>query len=90
MQHSCQESNVSSDVSCPVCGQGFIVYADQGMYVSRVESHRIIRQALRNHHTARAFSPSAHPDGTFNIPSWSGAPPFWASAFLSNLMDSPV
>jgi hypothetical protein len=90
MQYSCQQTKLASDVRCPVCGQGFLIYADQGMYVSREEGRRIIQQALRTHHTVRSISPVAHPNGTFDIPSWSGAPPFWASAFLSNLLDAAV
>jgi hypothetical protein len=60
------------------------------MYVSRDESRRIIQQALRTHHSTCIVTPTAHPGGTFDIPSWSGAPPFMASAFLSNLLDTAV
>lgn len=90
MQHSCQQTKLSSDVRCPVCGQGFLIYAQEGMYVSREEGRRIIQQALRTHHSTCVTSPSAHPGGTFDIPSWSGAPPFWASAFLSNLLENAI
>ncbi len=77
--HVCQESKLTSAVCCPVCGQNFLIYSEQGLHVEQDASRRIIRHALRNQHTTRSHSPSAHPTKPFNIPSWSGARPFSAS-----------
>jgi hypothetical protein len=84
----CQESKLSSAVSCPVCGQSFLIYSDQGMLVAQDATLRIIRHALRSHHASGSNWPEAHPVSPFNIPSWSGARPFSASAALGNLLDN--
>jgi hypothetical protein len=88
--HVCQESKLSSAVRCPVCGQSFLIYSEQGMHVAQDACRRIIRHALRSHHATRSTSPSAHPTSPFNIPSWSGARPFSASAALGNLLDNAL
>lgn len=88
--HLCQPSKLSSSVCCPVCGQGFLIYAEQGIEAGHNINRRMIQHVLRTHHTAHSASASAHPDGTFHIPSWSGAQPLLASASLSNLLDSAI
>jgi hypothetical protein len=88
--HSCQPSKLSSNVRCPVCGQGFLIYAEHGMKSGHSVNRRMIQHVLRGHHTARSASASAHPATTFHIPSWSGAQPFLASASLSNLLDNAL
>jgi hypothetical protein len=88
--HVMQASKLSSTVRCPVCNQGFVIYSEQGMNVGQDACRRIIRHALRTHHTTSSTSPSAHPTSPFNIPSWSGARPFSASAALGNLLDNSL
>ena len=88
--HVCQESKLSSAVRCPVCGQSFLIFSDQGMLVEQDATRRIIRHALRTHHTSRSNSPNAHPTRPFKIPSWSGAGPFSASAALGSLLDNAL
>jgi hypothetical protein len=88
--HECQQSKLSSSVNCPVCGQGFLIFTEPSMPASQVVSRRIVIHALRSHHVAHSTSPSAHPGSTFHIPSWSGAQPFFASAVLSNLLDTSL
>jgi hypothetical protein len=88
--HVCQESKISSAVCCPVCGQSFLIYSEQGLNVGQDACRRVIRHALRTHHTAQSTTPSAHPTTPFNIPSWSGARPFSASATLGNLLDNAL
>ena len=87
--HVCQESKLSSAVRCPVCGQSFLIYSGQGMLLAQDTSSRIIRHAPRIHHTS-SNSPNAHPASPFNIPSWSGARPFSASATLGSLLDNAL
>ena len=88
--HVCQPSKLSSNVSCPVCGQGFLIYAENGLHAGHPMNRRIIQHALRSHHASRSTSSSAHPTNTFHIPSWSGAQPFLASAALSDLLDNAL
>ena len=64
--HVCQESKLTSAVCCPVCGQSFLIYSDQGLHVGQDACRRIIRHALRNPSPATAQAihlniPSAHP-----------------------------
>jgi hypothetical protein len=91
--HFCQPSQISAKISanvrCPVCGQGFLIYAERGMQSGHNINRRIIQHVLRMHH-ARSAAPSAHPEGTFHIPNWSGSHPFLASASLSNLLDTAL
>ncbi len=84
----CQESKLTSAVCCPVCGQSFLIYSEQGLHVEQDACRRIIRHALRTHHTTGSTTANAHPVSPFNIPSWSGARPFSVSATLGNLLDN--
>jgi hypothetical protein len=88
--HLCQPSKLSANVRCPVCGQGFLIYAEHGIHAGHNINRRIIQHVLRTHHTTHSISSSAHPDRTFHIPNWSGSQPFLASASLSNLLDSSL
>ena len=88
--HVCQQSKLSSSVRCPVCGQGFLIYAEPSVQVGHNINRRLIQHVLRSHHVARTASSSAHPGSTFHIPSWSGAQPLLASATLSNLLDNAL
>lgn len=88
--NSCWPSKLSSSVRCPVCGQGFLIYAEHGVLISNKVNHRLILHVLRTHHSAHSNSPSAHPESTFHIPNWSGSQPLLASATLSNLLDNAL
>jgi hypothetical protein len=85
-----QQAKISSSVRCTVCGQGFIIDAEAGVHVDHDASRRIVQHVLRSHHTLHSTSSSAHPPSAFDIPSWSGAHRFSASASLSNLLDSAL
>jgi hypothetical protein len=86
----CQPAKLSSKVRCPICGQDFLIYAENGVPAADTMSRRVIEHALRTHHTPRSTSRSAHPDSTFHIPNWSGTQPFIASAALSDLLDGAI
>ena len=88
--HVCQESKLSSAVSCPVCGQNFLIYSERGLHVEQDACRRIIRHALRSHHTTHSHSSTTHPTIPFNIPSWSGARPFSASPTLGKLLENSL
>ncbi len=87
---SSQSSKLSSNVRCPVCGQGFLIYAEHDILADHGVNRRLIQHVLRTHHTAHTNSSSAHPPSSFHIPCWSGAHPFVASASLSNLLDNAL
>lgn len=81
---------LSGDIRCPICGQGFLIFEDLAAHASQFESRRIVQQALRTQHTSQGKLADAHPSSNFDIPSWQGAPPFSASASLSDLLDSSI
>ncbi len=62
MQLLCKVSTVFSDVHCPICGQGFLVYWTRQRAGEREEQRHTLQQALRNQHsatdTADAHAPS--------------------------------
>jgi hypothetical protein len=87
--HLSQQSKLASTVRCPICGQGFLIFSQTGASSVDTMSLRVIEHALRTHHTRRRDM-NVHPERTFNIPSWSGAQPFLASASLNVLLDSAV
>jgi hypothetical protein len=50
MPIECRPSNLSSDVRCAICGQGFLVYGDSRISRERVAVRESVRQALRHQH----------------------------------------
>lgn len=73
MQMLCKVSNVFSDVRCPVCGQGFLVYWTRIAASSREAQRNCLMGGLREHH-AVGNSAEAHPpafrltDEAVNLP----------------------
>lgn len=60
MQMLCKVSNVFSDVRCPVCGQGFLVYWTRLQAKQRGEQRQTLIEGLRLQHSTVA-SADAHP-----------------------------
>lgn len=60
MQMLCKVSNVFSDVRCPVCGQGFLVYWTRIAATSREQQRRFLLEGLRAHHVDAVSSSDAH------------------------------
>lgn len=58
----CKLSNEGSDVRCPVCGQGFLVYWARFSRAEQLESRRHIQQELRTQHDA-----GGHPHESFSV-----------------------
>lgn len=90
MHSSESVTKLSSNVRCPICGQGFLIYAERSILADHGVNRRLIQHVLRTHHSAHSKSASAHPPSTFHIPCWSGAHPFLASASLSDLLDTAL
>lgn len=82
MQVLCKPSNGVSDVLCPICGQGFLLYWERFSRAEQDDNRPEIQQALCLHH-AQPAAHGAHPEAPFNIPDWSGQPKFSAAAILS-------
>ena len=66
MQMLCKVSNVFSDVRCPVCGQGFLVYWTRMQAKHRDEQRERLADGLRAQHASVANS-DAHP-AAFHLP----------------------
>jgi hypothetical protein len=81
MQVLCKLSDSSSDVHCPVCGQGFLLYWERSSRTQQDDTRHSIKQALEDHHLDSTDT-GAHPEAAFNIPNWSGSPQFSAAALL--------
>ena len=60
MQMLCKISTAYSDVRCPVCQQGFLVYWTRLNASHREDQRERLMQGLRLHHTDRLL-PDAHP-----------------------------
>ena len=60
MQMLCKVSNVFSDVRCPVCGQGFLVYWTRLQAKQRGEQRQTLMEGLRLQHTS-VTTAEAHP-----------------------------
>lgn len=60
MQMLCKVSNVFSDVRCPVCGQGFLVYWTRLQAKQRGEQRAALVDGLRLQH-GTVSSADAHP-----------------------------
>lgn len=50
MQMLCKVSVGFSDVRCPVCNQGFLVYWTRSREISRAEQRQALQTALREQH----------------------------------------
>jgi len=69
MQVLCKSTNGASELTCNVCGQGFVMFWDRQSRAERVEAIRDIQQTLRYQHRSEK-GPDAHPNGGFLVPEW--------------------
>ena len=60
MQMLCKVSSAFSDVRCPVCGQGFMVYWTRLAAKNRDEQRHVLLNGLRDQHTT-AGAEDVHP-----------------------------
>ena len=73
MQMLCKISNAYSDIRCPVCGQGFLVYWTRLHAVHRQEQRERLMEGLRGQHTDRLL-PDAHPPAFHMADGFTDAP----------------
>jgi hypothetical protein len=90
MHPASPQTKLASDVRCPLCGQGFLIFAELAAHASQIESRRLIQQTLRDQHISQGKLAGAHPGSLFDIPSQPGTLPFSASASLSDLLDNSI
>ena len=53
MQMLCKVAVGFSDVRCPVCGQGFLVYWTRSREITRYEQRQALQQCLREQHAGK-------------------------------------
>jgi hypothetical protein len=53
MSIECRPSNLSSDIRCAVCGQGFLLYGDHRSTHERRVVRETVQQMLRAHHAVQ-------------------------------------
>jgi hypothetical protein len=91
MEHvHCELSHAGSDVRCAVCGQGFLVHWSRLSRAEQMACRRVIRDHLRNHHTAARDTLAdrrIHPRDGFPIPEWLGLAAFAAAEETKNAME---
>jgi hypothetical protein len=68
MQITCKISMEGSDVRCPVCGQGFLVFWEGCSTGARQAQRKVIAESLRSHHALGA----SHPSAAFPVQPWDG------------------
>lgn len=80
MQMLCKVSNAYSDVRCPVCEQGFMVYWTRIAAKNRDDQHQGLLDGLRLQHTAHG-TVDAHP-AVFHLADGPALAPFGEAAGL--------
>lgn len=86
MQVLCKASNTQKDVTCKVCGQGFLVFWARA---SRSERERILSNlgdTLARHHAGND-SRHAHPQTGFTVPNWPAAASIPDAALFGGLQN---
>ncbi|ADV84969.1 hypothetical protein AciPR4_4225 [Terriglobus saanensis SP1PR4] len=72
MRVICKKSMIGSDVRCPICGQGFVVFW-QGRVQARQLEKKLVLQSLRMQHENGSNGAEVHPAAAFDVPIWDGA-----------------
>ena len=83
MQVLCKGTSGNAECSCPICGQGFVMFWERQSRGERAEALREIQEAMRRHHRS-APGPDAHPQGGFLVPEWNGPMAYSGAAILGH------
>lgn len=78
MQALCTPTELSADVTCPICSKGFRLFWERNSKKDQAAALPTVLKELRAHHDGG----EAHPEASFNVPSWSGLPEFSGAALL--------
>lgn len=74
MSVTCLLSNIANDLRCPVCGQGFVVFAERSSATAREQMKRRVQRTMRSHHTDAPGKPHVHPATPFTVEGEDSAP----------------
>lgn len=67
MSITCLLSQTSNDARCPVCGQGFTVFAERSTATVREQVKRCVQRAMRGHHAGAQGALDVHPTTAFAV-----------------------
>lgn len=67
MSTTCLLSNTANDLRCPVCGQGFLVFAERATATVREQVKRRVQRAMRTHHAGTQGALDVHPTVAFPV-----------------------
>lgn len=67
MSATCLRSNTNHDVRCPVCGQGFLIFAEHVSATVSQQMRRSAELAMRLHHAFTRNPANAHPANSFQV-----------------------
>ena len=81
MQMLCKVSSVFSDVDCPTCGQGFMVYWTRQRAGGREQQLQTMQSLLREQHDATGSTDAHAP--AFQLPDAPAAVPRRERRFIS-------
>ncbi len=82
MSITCLLSNTANDLRCPVCGQGFLLFAERTTATVREQVKRRVRRAMRSHHAGAAGALDVHPAAAFPVEDENTGAPAWLSGWL--------
>jgi hypothetical protein len=72
MQVLCKIGDGATEMSCTVCGQGFVLYWERQTQPERAATLTEVSRTLRSHHEKHS-GPEAHPQRGFLVPDWNGS-----------------
>ena len=67
MSVTCLMSNLANDLRCPVCGQGFLVFAERMSATAREQVKRRVQLTMRSHHAGALGGLHVHPTTAFAV-----------------------
>ena len=67
MSVTCLLSNTANDLRCPVCGQGFLLFAERATATVREQVKRRVQRAMRSHHAGAQGGLNVHPTASFPV-----------------------
>jgi hypothetical protein len=73
MQVFCKKTDGYAEVTCCVCGQGFVLFWDRHTSVERAVIKAEFQEILRRQHRI-APGREAHPSNEFAVPQWEQTP----------------
>ncbi len=82
MSITCMLSHTYSDLRCPVCGEGFLIFAKAHNLISRTQLRRMVGEELRAQHQSMGAT-GAHDPAPFTVTADNCSPLDWLTAPLT-------